>query len=95
MVFSLDKLEVPAGWSQVAADVLAQKYFRKAGVPARLKRVEENGAPSFLWRSVADTEALEVAAQGRALWLGDLGQAGVRPARRRLDLLGLEGRLFR
>ena len=59
VVFSLDKLEVPAGWSQVAADVLAQKYFRKAGVPARLRRVEENGAPSFLWRSVADTEALE------------------------------------
>ena len=95
VVFSLDKLEVPAGWSQVAADVLAQKYFRKAGVPARLRRVEENGAPSFLWRSVADTEALEFAAQGRALRLGDLGQAGVRPARRRLDLLGLEGRLFR
>ncbi len=59
VVFSLDQLEAPAGWSQVAADVLAQKYFRKAGVPARLKRVEENGAPSFLWRSVADTEALE------------------------------------
>ena len=59
VVFSLDKLEVPAGWSQVAADVLAQKYFRKAGVPARLRRVEENGAPSFLWRSVADTEALD------------------------------------
>jgi ribonucleoside-diphosphate reductase alpha chain len=37
---------------------LAQKYFRKAGVPARLKKVEENSVPSFLWRSVADTEAL-------------------------------------
>ena len=59
VVFSLDGIEVPAGWSQVAADVLAQKYFRKAGVPARLKRVEENGVPSFLWRSVADEEALE------------------------------------
>jgi class II vitamin B12-dependent ribonucleotide reductase len=33
--------EVPAARSQVAADVLVQKYFRKAGVPARLKRVEE------------------------------------------------------
>ena len=33
-------------------DVLAQKYFRKAGVPARLKKVEENDVPSFLWRSV-------------------------------------------
>ncbi|MCB1543442.1 MAG: hypothetical protein KDJ30_03885, partial [Rhodoblastus sp.] len=28
IVFSLDGIEVPAGWSQVAADVLAQKYFR-------------------------------------------------------------------
>jgi ribonucleoside-diphosphate reductase alpha chain len=58
VVFSLDNIEVPAQWSQVAADVLAQKYFRKAGVPAHLKRVEENSVPSFLWRSVADAEAL-------------------------------------
>ncbi len=58
VVFSLDGIEVPAGWSQVAADVLAQKYFRKAGVPARLKKVEENAVPSFLWRSVADDAAL-------------------------------------
>ena len=58
VVFSLDNVEVPAGWSQVAADVLAQKYFRKAGVPARLKRVEENSVPSFLWRSVPDEAAL-------------------------------------
>ena len=60
VVFSLENVEVPAGWSQVAADVLAQKYFRKAGVPARLKRVEENSVPSFLWRSVADEAALAV-----------------------------------
>jgi ribonucleoside-diphosphate reductase alpha chain len=59
VVFLLERLEAPALWSQVAADVLAQKYFRKAGVPARLKRVEENGVPSFLWRSVADVEELE------------------------------------
>jgi len=58
VVFSLDNIEVPAQWSQVAADVLAQKYFRKAGVPARLKRVEEESVPSFLWRSVPDAEAL-------------------------------------
>ncbi len=58
VVFSLDGIEVPAGWSQVAADVLAQKYFRKAGVPARLKKVEENAVPSFLWRSVADDAVL-------------------------------------
>ncbi len=38
--------------------MLAQKYFRKAGVPARLKTVEENGVPSWLWRSVPDEAAL-------------------------------------
>ena len=58
VVFALDAIEVPASWSQVAADVLAQKYFRKAGVPARLKRVEENSVPSFLWRSIPDEDAL-------------------------------------
>ncbi len=58
VVFKLDNVEVPEFWSQVASDVLAQKYFRKAGVPARLKKVEENSVPSFLWRSVADAAAL-------------------------------------
>ena len=58
VVFKLDNVEVPAFWSQVASDVLAQKYFRKAGVPARLKKVEENSVPSWLWRSVADEAAL-------------------------------------
>src|ERR1043166_9383983 len=58
VVFKADKVEVPEFWSQVASDVLAQKYFRKAGVPARLKKVEENDVPSFLWRSVADEAAL-------------------------------------
>src|SRR5689334_13457678 len=57
-VFRADDVEVPAAWSQVASDVLAQKYFRKAGVPARLKKVEEETVPSWLWRSVADEEAL-------------------------------------
>jgi len=58
VVFSQGEIEVPAAWSQVAADILAQKYFRKAGVPARLKRVEEEGVPAFLWRGVADNAAL-------------------------------------
>src|SRR3984893_1913659 len=58
IVFSLENIEVPSAWSQVAADVLAQKYFRKAGVPARLKRVPEDGVPEFLWRSTTDEEAL-------------------------------------
>ena len=36
LVFQAEDIEVPANWSQVACDVLAQKYFRKAGVPAKL-----------------------------------------------------------
>ena len=58
IVFQLECMEVPDSWSQVACDVLAQKYFRKAGVPALLKKVEENGVPSWLWRSVPDEKAL-------------------------------------
>ncbi len=58
VVFRLDNIDVPAQFSQVAADILAQKYFRKAGVPARLKKIEENDVPSFLWRSVADEAEL-------------------------------------
>ena len=59
VVFKLDGIEVPAAWSQVASDILAQKYFRKAGVPARLKKFEENDVPSWLWRSVPDEAALK------------------------------------
>jgi ribonucleoside-diphosphate reductase alpha chain len=58
VVFRLENVEVPEFWSQVASDVLAQKYFRKAGVAARLKKVEEETVPSWLWRSVPDIEAL-------------------------------------
>ncbi|NSX55669.1 vitamin B12-dependent ribonucleotide reductase [Parasulfitobacter algicola] len=58
VVFRQEDLEVPTSWSQVASDVIAQKYFRKAGVPARLKKVKEKDVPEFLWRSVADEKAL-------------------------------------
>ncbi|MEQ8510711.1 MAG: vitamin B12-dependent ribonucleotide reductase [Rhodospirillaceae bacterium] len=58
VVFSQDAIMVPEEWSQVACDVLAQKYFRKAGIPARLKPVEENDIPKFLWRQEADEKAL-------------------------------------
>ncbi|WP_426033471.1 vitamin B12-dependent ribonucleotide reductase [Cypionkella sp. TWP1-2-1b2] len=60
VVFRNEAVEVPQGWSQVASDVLAQKYFRKAGIPARLKRVREKDIPKFLWRSVPDEDALAV-----------------------------------
>ena len=58
VVFRADDIEVPGHWSQVACDILAQKYFRKAGVPACLKPVEEDGVPQWLWRRAADAQAL-------------------------------------
>jgi ribonucleoside-diphosphate reductase alpha chain len=54
VVFRQTDIEVPEAWSQVACDVLAQKYFRKAGVPVRLKPIAEEGVPSWLWRKHAD-----------------------------------------
>ena len=33
IVFEMNHVEVPKQWSQIATDILAQKYFRKAGVP--------------------------------------------------------------
>ena len=32
-IFELKNVEVPTTWSQTATDILAQKYFRRAGVP--------------------------------------------------------------
>ncbi len=52
LIFEHTDIEVPANWSQVACDILAQKYFRKAGVPSSLKPVEEDGVPAWLWRHV-------------------------------------------
>ncbi|WP_374301122.1 vitamin B12-dependent ribonucleotide reductase [Paracoccus sp. (in: a-proteobacteria)] len=65
IVFRNEHVEIPEGWSQVASDVIAQKYFRKAGVPAALKRVKEKGVPEFLWRSVPDDAALAALPEDR------------------------------
>src|SRR5215471_3777547 len=66
-VFSQSGIEVPAAWSQVACDILAQKYFRKAGVPARLTPLEEADVPAWLWRRTADAAALaELPAKARS-----------------------------
>jgi len=40
IVFEMADAEIPSGWSQVAADIMVSKYFRKAGVPQR----DANGA---------------------------------------------------
>src|ERR1043165_9604520 len=61
VVFRLDAMEVPAQWSQVACDILAQKYFRKAGVAPQdcLKPVSESDVPEWLWRRIPDRARLD------------------------------------
>src|SRR5580692_11227987 len=52
VVFEMKDLMAPDSWSQVAVDILAQKYFRKAGLPRQSQRVPEAGVPEWLQRSV-------------------------------------------
>ncbi len=59
VVAVMEEVEAPADWSQVAVDILAQKYFRRAGVPARTRPVAEPGVPGWLQRREPDAEALE------------------------------------
>ncbi len=58
VVFEMNDIMAPEDWSQVAVDILAQKYFRKAGVPKLLKPVPADGIPEWVQRSVADEEGL-------------------------------------
>ena len=51
VVFEMHDIEVPSQWSQMATDILAQKYFRKTGVPQLDESgnviKDENGAPKL------------------------------------------------
>jgi ribonucleoside-diphosphate reductase alpha chain len=59
IVFEMIDIVVPKHWSQVATDIIAQKYFRKAGIPRMLKKVHEEGVPVWLQASAADDEAMK------------------------------------
>ncbi len=59
VIFEAKDVMVPASWSQVAVDVLAQKYCRKAGIPKATLRVAEEDVPEWLQRSIADGPALD------------------------------------
>jgi len=59
LVFKMENVTVPESWSQVSTDIIAQKYFRKAGVPAALKKVSEKGVPKWLQRSEVDKKELK------------------------------------
>ena len=58
VVFKMDNVMVPATWSQVATDIIAQKYFRKAGIPKLVKKVKEKDVPVWLQSSTADIQKL-------------------------------------
>ncbi len=58
VVFAAEDITMPEGWSQVAVDIMAQKYFRRAGVAVQLRRVPEKGVPEWLWRSEPATDEL-------------------------------------
>ena len=59
VVFKAENVETPNFWSQVATDILAQKYFRKAGIPVKIKKIKEKNVPSWLWKSAPDETALK------------------------------------
>jgi ribonucleoside-diphosphate reductase alpha chain len=63
VVAEIKNVMVPDFWSQVAVDIMAQKYFRKAGIPTRTRKKYESGVPEWLCPSEPDTEALEPMAQ--------------------------------
>lgn len=65
IVFRMEDVTVPKEWSQVATDVLAQKYFRKAGVPKLLTKIEEEGVPIWLQPSQADPKLSELSEKDR------------------------------
>ncbi len=54
IVSKWDNVSVPKHWSQVATDILAQKYFRKSGIPKHLKSAKEKGIPDWLQPSLYD-----------------------------------------
>jgi ribonucleoside-diphosphate reductase alpha chain len=67
---------VPEAWSQVAVDILAQKYFRKASVPLTIEKIAEAGVPVWLQRGKpapgskmgAETDARQVFRRLAGCW---------------------------
>lgn len=58
IIFRMENVSIPESWSQVATDIIAQKYFRRAGIAKFLKKADEPGVPEWLQPSIPDTEKL-------------------------------------
>jgi ribonucleoside-diphosphate reductase alpha chain len=59
IVFQMADVSIPSSWSQVATDIITQKYFRKAGIPVCLKKKKEKNVPEWLAASVIDEEKMQ------------------------------------
>ena len=94
LVAEIKNVLVPDSWSQVAVDIIAQKYFRKAGVPARLKKKFESGMPEWLCPSVPDEEALNQLPVSAQYTREATSQEVIHRLAGMLDLLGVEEKLF-
>jgi ribonucleoside-diphosphate reductase alpha chain len=70
-VFFMEGVVVPSSWSQIATDIIAQKYFRKAGIPA-----EKAGA----WNSFVPESQRSLWKKGKA----DHGETDARQVFHRL-----------
>lgn len=57
VVFEMENVLVPESWSQTATDIMAQKYFRKKGVPSDTVRVFEEGIPEAYLPSQPSSDA--------------------------------------
>lgn len=90
LVAEIKNVSVPDTWSQVAVDIMAQKYFRKAGVPARLKKKFEPGLPEWLCPSVPDEEGLNQLPQSAQFARETTSEQVFSPSGRMLDVLGVE-----
>lgn len=58
IVFEWKDVIAPKNWSQVATDIIAQKYFRKGSIPKYLKSAKEKNIPSWLQPSLPDKAKL-------------------------------------
>jgi len=67
VVSEIRNVMAPDFWSQVAVDIMAQKYFRKAGVPPWTRKKYESGVPEWLCPSEPDTQALEQTAESEPM----------------------------
>lgn len=59
IVFEMHDVEVPKHWSQTASDILAQKYFRKAGVPKFIVHIPEKGVPEWLQKATCHPDYVQ------------------------------------